>query len=177
MAGTEVEVVGVGQQDRNAEIFGQIALGEPFDRGLGADRHEDRCFDGPVRRMQQSRAGTGVGAFGNDFKGDLGQRRAYVPMIADHGAGGRFGGCCDAISESRDKSCDDNKWFICFILQGLSEILLRNSLRGAGLAKQRPGEDRLRRGTPPAGFGSWCISRFEISTPTAPIQTLGTLSR
>ena len=98
-------MVGVGQQDRNAEILSQIALGEPFDRGLGTDQHEDRSFDSPVRRMQQSRACTSVGAFGNDFKGDLGQRRAYVPMIADHGSGGRFWGCCDAIPRSMGKLC------------------------------------------------------------------------
>jgi hypothetical protein len=57
----------------HAEIFGQVALGESFDRGLRADGHEDRRFDGPVRRVQQSRAGAGVRAFGDDFEGDLGQ--------------------------------------------------------------------------------------------------------
>jgi hypothetical protein len=34
-----------------------------------------------MRRVQQSRTGTGVRAFGDDFKGDLGQLRAYGPMI------------------------------------------------------------------------------------------------
>ena len=94
--GAQVKVIGVGQQDRHAEIFGEIALGEPFDRGLGADRHEYRGFDGPVRRMEQSRAGTGVRTFGDDFEGDLGQRRAYISMIADGGSSGRFLGWCDA---------------------------------------------------------------------------------
>jgi hypothetical protein len=36
-----------------------------------------------VRRMEQSRAGTGVRAFGDDFEGGLGQLRAYAPMITD----------------------------------------------------------------------------------------------
>src|ERR1035437_4772984 len=47
----------------------------PFDRGLRADGHEYRRFDGPVRRMEQSR--TGVRAFGDCFEGDLGQLKAY----------------------------------------------------------------------------------------------------
>ena len=74
--GPQVEMIGVGQQDLHAEIFGQVALGEPFDRGLRADRHEDRRLDGPVRRMQQSRAGTRVRTFGDNFEGDLGQPEA-----------------------------------------------------------------------------------------------------
>jgi hypothetical protein len=41
-----------------------------------------------VRRMQQSRTGTRVRAFGDDFEGDLGQRRAYAPIIT-RGARGR----------------------------------------------------------------------------------------
>ena len=78
MPGPQVEMIGIGQQDLHAEIFGQVALRESFDRGLRADRHEHRRFDGPVRRMQQSRTGTRVRAFGDNFKGDLGQLEAYI---------------------------------------------------------------------------------------------------
>jgi hypothetical protein len=31
--------------------------------------------------MEQSRTGTGVRAFGDDFEGNLGQLRAYAPII------------------------------------------------------------------------------------------------
>jgi hypothetical protein len=40
--------------------------------------------------MQQSRAGTRVRAFGDDFEGDLGQRRAYLSMIARSGGKNSF---------------------------------------------------------------------------------------
>ena len=71
--GAQVEMIGVGQQDADAEIFGQVALGEPFDRGLGAHGHEDGGFDGAVGRMQQAGAGARSGALGDDFEGDLPQ--------------------------------------------------------------------------------------------------------
>ena len=45
--GTQVEVVCVCQQNRHTEILGEVSLGEPFDRGLGANRHEHRGFDAP----------------------------------------------------------------------------------------------------------------------------------
>src|ERR1019366_9183813 len=94
-----VEVVGVGQQNGDAQIFGQVALGQAFDCGLRADGHEYRRFDDAVRRMEQSGAGAGVRAFGDDFEGDLGQLRAYAPMITRWGGrlgGGRGGPRCDA---------------------------------------------------------------------------------
>ena len=71
--GAQVKMIGIRQQNRHAEIVGQVALRESLDGGLGADRHEDRGFDGAVRRMQQACAGAGVRALGDDFKGDLGQ--------------------------------------------------------------------------------------------------------
>ncbi len=52
VSGAQVEMIGIGQQDRHAEIFGQVALGESFNRGLCAHRHEHGRLDGPVRRMQ-----------------------------------------------------------------------------------------------------------------------------
>ncbi len=71
VAGAEVEVIGVGEQDFDAEIGGEVALVEPFDGGLGADGHEDRGLDGSMRRVQQTGAGAGGGTFGDDFEGDL----------------------------------------------------------------------------------------------------------
>ena len=65
-------MIGVGQQDPDAEILGEVALGEAFDGGLRADRHEDGGFDGPVRGVEQAGAGAGVRAFGDHFEGDLG---------------------------------------------------------------------------------------------------------
>jgi hypothetical protein len=47
-----------------------------------------------VRRMEQSRAGTGMRAFGDDFEGDLGQRRAYGSMIPEWDEWLRRGGDC-----------------------------------------------------------------------------------
>src|SRR5260370_6686006 len=73
----------MGEQGRQAEFFGEVALGESFVRGLGAHWHEYGGFDGPVRRMEQSRTGTGVRAFGDNFEGDLGQLGACISMIAD----------------------------------------------------------------------------------------------
>ena len=73
VAGAQIEVVGVGEEDGDAKVVGEIALRESFDGGLGADGHEDGGFDGSVRRVEQSGAGASVGAFGLEFEGDLGQ--------------------------------------------------------------------------------------------------------
>ena len=64
-------MIGVGKQDFDVEIGGEVALGEPFDGCLGADGHEYRGFDGSVRGMEQAGASARGGAFGDDFKGDL----------------------------------------------------------------------------------------------------------
>jgi hypothetical protein len=64
VAGAEEEMVGVGQQDFDAEIFGEVALGESFDGGLGADRHEYGGFDGDMGGVKESRARAGFGALG-----------------------------------------------------------------------------------------------------------------
>ncbi len=55
--------------------FGEVALGEAFDGGLGADGHEDRGFDGAVGGVENAGAGAGVRALGQEFEGDLGQLR------------------------------------------------------------------------------------------------------
>ena len=72
VAGTKVEMVGVGEQDFDAEVVGEVALIETLDGGLGADGHEDRGFDDAVRGVEQAGAGAGGGTFGDDLEGDLG---------------------------------------------------------------------------------------------------------
>ena len=66
-------MVRVGPEDGNAEVLREIALREPLDRRLCADRHENGSFDRPVRRMKQAGAGAGVRAFSDNFEGDWGQ--------------------------------------------------------------------------------------------------------
>jgi len=83
VAGAEVEVVGVGQEDFDAEIFGEIAVGEAFDSGLRADEHEDRGFDGAVRGVQEAGAGARVRALGDYFEGN----GAQVEIVARRGGG------------------------------------------------------------------------------------------
>ena len=68
VAGAWVEMVGVGEEDLDAEVFGEIALGESFDGGLGADGHEDGSFDFAVGGVEEPGAGTGLGALGDDFE-------------------------------------------------------------------------------------------------------------
>ena len=89
VAGAQVKVVGVGQQDADAEFFGEVALGQALDRGLGADGHEDGGFDGSVGRVQQPGAGAGLGALGDHFERDL--RQASIVMTFQRLAG-RGGG-------------------------------------------------------------------------------------
>jgi len=75
MAGTQVKMIRIGQQNADAQVVGEVALGEPFDGGLRAHRHEDRGFNGAMRRVKQARARAGMRAFGDQFEGDLGQIR------------------------------------------------------------------------------------------------------
>jgi hypothetical protein len=89
-----------------------------------------------VRRVEQSSAGTGMRTLGDDFEGNLGQRRAYESMIADwevrvaRGVGedqrmadggpkeGLGWGRCDARTESR------------VYFYGMGKCLFRFGLRG-----------------------------------------------
>jgi hypothetical protein len=79
-----------------------------------------------VRRMEQSGAGAGVRAFGDDFEGDLGQLRAYAPMITRWGGrlgGGRGGQRCDAKLKSRGYFSFGRKSLFCFELRRWLEVL------------------------------------------------------
>lgn len=62
MAGAQPEVVGVAEDDLRAELL-ELERVESFHRPLGADRHEDRCFDHAVRQAQGSASG-GAGGVG-----------------------------------------------------------------------------------------------------------------
>ena len=62
---------------RYAQVFGQVALRQPLDRGLRADRHEDRRFDGAVRGVEQAGARAGLRAFGHYFEGYRRQTSLY----------------------------------------------------------------------------------------------------
>ena len=48
---TKKQVIGVAENDLGAEFL-QFAGSHGLDRAAGADRHEDRCLDGSVRRFQ-----------------------------------------------------------------------------------------------------------------------------
>jgi len=66
-------VVGVGEEDGDGEIVGEVALAKSFNRGLGADGHENGGFDGAVGGVEETGAGAGVGAFGHHFESNLAQ--------------------------------------------------------------------------------------------------------
>jgi len=71
VAGTEEEVISVAENDGSAEIFGEVTLRKALDRGLSANRHEDRGGDVTVFGVKDSRAGAGYGTFGLKLEGDL----------------------------------------------------------------------------------------------------------
>ncbi len=64
VAGTQVEVVGVGQHQRSAQ-FVQLGGGERLDRGLRAHRRKDRRFEVTMGCMEDPRAGAALA--GKDF--------------------------------------------------------------------------------------------------------------
>src|SRR5467141_651559 len=57
VAGTQIEMIGVGEDDFCAELF-ECFLRQGFDGSLRAHRHEERCLDGAVGRAQASAACT-----------------------------------------------------------------------------------------------------------------------
>ena len=75
VAGAQEKMIGVGEEDLDAEVLGEVALAESFDGGLRSHRHEYRGFDGPVRGVEQSSPRAGLWAFGHELEGDLGQIR------------------------------------------------------------------------------------------------------
>ena len=66
-----MEVISVPQNDRRFEVFVEIALGEAFNGGLGADGHEDWGGDVAVFGVEDAGAGARYWALGDEFEGDL----------------------------------------------------------------------------------------------------------
>ena len=62
VAGTQVQVIRVGQDDLGVEIFQQRSRQDAFDCGLRADGHEDRRFHLSVGGVKDASAGAGVRA-------------------------------------------------------------------------------------------------------------------
>ncbi len=76
--GADIKMIGIGEQDFDAEVVREVALVEAFDRGLGTDGHENRGLDGAVGSVENARASAGGGALGDDFKGDGGHGRVEI---------------------------------------------------------------------------------------------------
>jgi len=59
-----------------------VALAQSFDGSLRTDRHEDRGLDIAVRGVQDTGAGAGDRAFGEELEGDLArQPRLYCATL------------------------------------------------------------------------------------------------
>jgi hypothetical protein len=58
-------VEGVAEADLRADVV-EVARRHRLDRAVGADRHEDRRFDGAVGQREAAAAGGAVG--GEEFK-------------------------------------------------------------------------------------------------------------
>jgi hypothetical protein len=62
VAGTQIKVIGVSQDQRRTQV-GQIARRDGLDRRLGPYRAKDRCPDGAVGSVKHPGAGRAVGGF------------------------------------------------------------------------------------------------------------------
>lgn len=82
MTGAEEQVISIGQNDLGVEIIGELARSEAFNRSLSSDRHEYGRFDCAVSGVQQTRARTGMGTGGLNFKAKSGGQ-AFI--VADGG--------------------------------------------------------------------------------------------
>ena len=80
VAGAQVEMIGVAEDDFRAEGFEHI-LRDGFDGALRADGHEDGRFDGLMREDETAAAAAGWG-FGEEL-----EERGHVSILVD----GRWG--------------------------------------------------------------------------------------
>ena len=76
-------MIGVAQNDLGAAMF-EVFGRQRFHRRLGADRHEYRRVDGPVRRGDRSQAGRGMRVRVLDFKFKHGAVLAFPPRLSIH---------------------------------------------------------------------------------------------
>ena len=67
--GPQKEMIGIGEDDLRVQFLGQVALREPFDGGLRADRHEDGRFDVAVRGVEETGASARCRALGQNVEG------------------------------------------------------------------------------------------------------------
>ena len=75
VTGTQVEVIGVAENDLGAERFEDI-LRDCLDRSLGTDGHEDGRLDGLVREDE-----TGTATAGSGFSDEL-EGRSHFKILA-----------------------------------------------------------------------------------------------
>jgi hypothetical protein len=82
MTGTQKEVIGIGQDDAGLEVIEEVVLVESLDGCLGADWHKYGRRDIAMFGVQDACAGTSLGAFGEEFEGDLArQDRLYCAGV------------------------------------------------------------------------------------------------
>jgi hypothetical protein len=70
VAGTQKQMIGVGEDYFGIEIVEEVAWGKTLDGALGTDGHEDRRFDCAVRRVKQAGPGARVWTNGLNFKAE-----------------------------------------------------------------------------------------------------------
>lgn len=71
VAGAEVQVIGVAEDDGGLEFVVEVALGEAFNGALGADGHEDGGGDVAVGGVEDTGPGFGFRTLCKEFEGDL----------------------------------------------------------------------------------------------------------
>jgi hypothetical protein len=92
VAGTQIEMIGVGENDFGAECF-ECFLSESFDGGGGADRHESRRFQDAMRRGEK--ATPSAGGFGMlNFEG-----KTHFASVS---------GECESDSDTQDHIDEEN---------------------------------------------------------------------
>ena len=88
VAGAQVEVVSVAEDDLSAEGFEDV-LGDGLDGACGADRHEDRRLDGLVGQVEGRAASAGGGCV------EQVEVEAHpLMLVGDFSGAGRWGGGC-----------------------------------------------------------------------------------
>ena len=102
---SQQQVIGIGQQDLRASLFERLRE-LPFDRRLGADRHEERREDVAVRGPKGSGPGAGVGGVRLDVEiqasvihGRVHQRRSVRSSSIGQRGGGQAGNGIISSSE------------------------------------------------------------------------------
>lgn len=77
MSGTEIEVIGIGEDDLTPNRLDLISI-QSLDGRLCANRHKYRCFDVPMGRRKYARSGVSICGFYCKFKHIL---KNYLKII------------------------------------------------------------------------------------------------